>query len=116
MNDSANLEGGSNGAFIDNPSSSDAKRSGSCDGWNAPTPEGSSINWNEANDSGNSKGWNGWGAKTGNWTGKRKNNPWTPPYVTAKRQRFELTTEERSILLLVQPIVHRVKRIFREAG
>lgn len=86
---------------MDNPSSLDTKRSGSCDGWSASTAKGSSANWNEANDSSNSNDWNGWGAKTGNWTGKRKNNLGTPPCVSAKRQRFELTTEERSILLQV---------------
>jgi DNA-directed RNA polymerase V subunit 1 len=31
------------------------------------------------------------------------------------RQRFELTTEEKNILLEVEPIVLRVRRIFREA-
>ncbi|XP_062218221.1 DNA-directed RNA polymerase V subunit 1-like [Phragmites australis] len=101
---------------------SDAKQSGSWDGWNA-APENSSNTdkWNEANDSSNNKGWksDGWGAKTGNWRGER-NNAGRPPRPDERgppmpRQRFELTTEEKNILLEVEPIVLCVRRIFREA-
>jgi DNA-directed RNA polymerase V subunit 1 len=102
---------------------SDVKQSDSWDVWNATSAEDSSsaAKWNEANNSGNSKGWksDGWGAKTGNWRCDR-NNPGRPPRkpdgpLPMPRQRFELTTEEKNILLEVEPIVLRVRRIFREA-
>ncbi|KAL6629149.1 hypothetical protein ACP70R_028914 [Stipagrostis hirtigluma subsp. patula] len=103
--------------------SSDAKQSGSWDAWNAVPAEDSSgaAKGNEANDSGNNKGWksDGWGAKTGNWGGQR-NNPGRPPRRPdesgpPRQQRFELTTEEKNILRVVEPIIYRVRRIFREA-
>ncbi|XP_062224054.1 DNA-directed RNA polymerase V subunit 1-like [Phragmites australis] len=102
---------------------SDTNQSGSWDGWNA-APEDSlgTAKWNKANDSGNNKGWksDGWGAKTGNWRSER-NNPGRPPRRPDERdppmprQRFELTNEEKNILLKVEPIVLCVRRIFREA-
>ncbi|XP_066321217.1 DNA-directed RNA polymerase V subunit 1-like [Miscanthus floridulus] len=102
---------------------SDAKQSDSWDGWNAVPAENSqgTAQWKETTDSGN-KDWkvDGWGAKSGNWSSQR-NNPGRPPRRPDERgpppprQRFELTIEEKNILLEVEPIIFRVRRIFREA-
>ncbi|CAN6277580.1 unnamed protein product [Urochloa humidicola] len=100
----------------------DAKQSDSWDGWNAVPAENSQGKCTETTDSGNNKGWksDGWGGKSGNWSGQRNNSgrpsrrpderPPPPP-----RERFELTTEEKKILLEVEPIILRVRRIFHEA-
>ncbi|KAJ1277932.1 hypothetical protein BS78_04G040400 [Paspalum vaginatum] len=103
---------------------SDAKPSDSWGGWNAAPAENSqgTSKWNETTDSGNNKGWksDGWGAKSRNWSSER-NNPGRPPRRPDERgpppprQRFELTSEEKKILLEVEPIIMRVRRIFREA-
>ncbi|KAL6888501.1 hypothetical protein ACP4OV_009527 [Aristida adscensionis] len=101
---------------------SDPKESGSWDVWTAAPAGEPSITdkWNEANDSGNNKGWksDGWAGKTSNWSGQR-NNPGRPPRRAddggLPRQRFELTAEEKNVLREVEPIMHRVRRIFREA-
>ena len=56
----------------------------------------------------------GWGAKSGNWSSQR-NNPGRPPRRPDERgpppprQRFELTIEEKNILLEVEPIIFRVR-------
>lgn len=101
---------------------SDAKQSDSWDGWNAAPAENSQGKCNETTDSGDNKGWKseGWGGKSGNWSGQR-NNSGRPPRGPDERgpppprQRFELTAEEKNILLEIEPIMMRVRRIFREA-
>ncbi|TVU33434.1 hypothetical protein EJB05_25251, partial [Eragrostis curvula] len=118
------LDNSQNAALVSvGTTNSDGKQPDSWDAWNAaPAEDSSAVKLNEANDSGNNKGWksDGWGAKTGNWRCER-NNPGRPPRRPDERgppmprQRFELTTEEKNILLEVEPIVLRVRRIFREA-
>lgn len=103
---------------------SDDKPSDSWGGWSAAPAENSqgTSKWNETTDSGTNKGWksDGWGAKSRNW-GNEQNHPGRPPRGPDERgpppprQRFELTAEEKTILLEVEPIMMRVRRIFREA-
>ncbi|KAF8776332.1 hypothetical protein HU200_003555 [Digitaria exilis] len=104
---------------------SDAKQAeDSWDGWSAAPAETSegTAKWNETTNSGNNKGWksDGWGVKSGNWSGQRHNSGRPPRRpdesgLPPPRQRFELTNEEKTILLEVEPIMLRVRRIFREA-
>ena len=77
--------------------------------WNVVPAENSqgTAQWKETADSSN-KDWkvDGWGAKSGNRSSQR-NNPGRPPRRPDERgpppprQRFELTTEEKNILLEV---------------
>ncbi|CAN6230339.1 unnamed protein product [Urochloa humidicola] len=100
----------------------DAKQSDSWDGWNAAPAESSQGKCTETSDSGNNKGWksDGWGVKSGNWSGQRNNSGGPPRRPDERpppppRERFELTTEEKNILLELEPIMMRVRRIFHQA-
>ena len=85
--------------------------------WNVVPAENSqgTTRWKETADSSN-KDWkaDGWGAKSGNRSSQR-NNPGRPPRRPDERgpppprQRFELTIEEKNILLEVEPIIFRVR-------
>ncbi|CAL5023974.1 unnamed protein product [Urochloa decumbens] len=100
----------------------DAKQSDSWDGWNAAPAESSQGKCTDTTDSGNNKGWksDGWGGKSGNWSGQR-NNSGRPPRrpddrpPPPPREPFQLTAEEKKILLELEPIMMRVRTIFREA-
>ncbi|CAN6243084.1 unnamed protein product [Urochloa humidicola] len=100
----------------------DAKQSDSWDGWNTAPAESSQGKCTETTDNGDNKGWksDGWGGKSGNWSGQR-NNSGRPPRRPDERppppprERFELTTEEKNILLELEPIMMRVRRIFHQA-